>query len=71
MLLLYKKFNLIVIIASNAQNKGLLLKLPCLEYYRSIFVTLILTSGLSDPGFKNNKCTFFQLQFMTKTTLKI
>jgi len=58
MLLLYKKIILIVIIALNAQNNRLLLKLLCLEYYCLIFVTLILTSGLPDPVFKNKKMYF-------------
>jgi len=29
-----------------------------LKYYRSIFVTLILTSGVPDPVFKNKKIYF-------------
>jgi len=41
-----------------------------LDYYRSIFVTLILTSGLPDPVFKKIY-TFLQLKLITKTTLKI
>ena len=28
------------------------------DYYRSIFVTLILTSGVPDPDFKNKKIYF-------------
>jgi len=42
-----------------------------LDYYHSIFVTLILSPGVRDPVFKNKKSTFLQLQFITKTTLKI
>jgi len=42
-----------------------------LEYYRWIFVTLILSSGLTDPVFKYKKYLFLQQQFITKTTLKI
>jgi len=43
-----------------------------LDYYRSIFVTLILTSAVPDPFFKKkNIYTFLQLQFITKPTLKI
>jgi len=29
-----------------------------LDYYRSIFFTLIITSGVSDPVFKNKKMYF-------------
>jgi len=29
-----------------------------MEYYRSIFVTLILTSGVPDPVFNNKKICF-------------
>jgi len=32
--------------------------LETLEYYRFCFVTLILSSGLPDPVFKNKKNTF-------------
>jgi len=33
-------------------------KLVTLDYYRSIFVTLIIMSGVSDPVFKNKKMYF-------------
>jgi len=41
------------------------------RYFRSMFVTLTITSGVLYQVFKNKKYTFLQLKFLTKTTLKI
>ena len=65
---------------ASSLNQMLTTKLPTmhfaiigtLDYYRSIFVTLILKLGVRDPVFKNKKkYTFLQLKLITKTTLKI
>jgi len=42
-----------------------------LECYRSVLVTLTITSGVHDPVFKKYIYTFLQLKFITKTTLQI
>jgi len=42
-----------------------------LEYYRSVFVTLMLLSGVMNPFPKIKKYTFLRLKCITKTALKL